>query len=178
MEVEKIVLKNKEIVIVGTAHVSKQSVALAEEIIAHEQPDVVGVELDSQRYKSLVHEKQWKETNVSHIIREGKAYLFLTNLLLAGFQKRLGRELGITPGSEMLAAIKIAQQNNASVALLDRDVTITLKRAFALTSVWEKAKICATICGAFEETTISLPFVVKRTIFAASRAKTDAILTA
>jgi pheromone shutdown-related protein TraB len=147
VDVEKISVGDKEIVLVGTAHISAKSIALVKETILQEQPDLVGVELDRQRYHSLVHEKDWRETNISKIVRSGQSYLFLANLLLAGFQKRIGRAVGTKPGSEMIEAIIIARENKIPVALLDRDVTITLRRAFALTSTWEKIKIGSGIIG-------------------------------
>jgi len=141
MEVQKIFSENKEIVLVGTAHVSKKSAELVKKIIEEENPEIVGVELDDQRYRNLVNETSWRETDISRIIKEGKTYVFLASLLLSGFQKRIGEKVGTSPGREMLEAINIAREKNIPVALLDRDISITMKRALASAGFFEKIKI-------------------------------------
>jgi len=95
MGAEKIKAAGKSIVIVPTAHVSRKSMELVRETIEKEKPDVVGVELDRQRLKQLMHGKQWQEMQLDRIIKEGKTHLFLINLLLANFQRRIGEDLGI-----------------------------------------------------------------------------------
>jgi pheromone shutdown-related protein TraB len=150
--IERIKLDGKEIILVGTAHISDKSVEQVKEIIESEQPDVVGVELCAQRFQQLKSGRQWQETNVSQIVKTGKIYLFLINLLLSNIQKRLGAKMGVKPGSEMLEATKLAQEKKVPIALLDRNVTITLKRAIALMSFWEKVKLLFSIVfGLFSE---------------------------
>lgn len=149
MTVERLFLHGKEIVLVGTAHVSAESIKLVRETIAKEKPDVVGVELDHKRLEQLKQQHVWRETNLAEIIKKGNHYIFLLNVLLASFQRRIGRELGIKPGEEMLAAIKAAADAKVPVALLDRDVSITLKRAFASMKLFEKLRIGYSILTAF-----------------------------
>jgi len=139
--VDRIKLKNKEIILIGTIHVSKNSVKLVDEIIKKEKPDTVGVELCESRYKSLNSKKKWENTKITKIIKEGKTYLFLANILLAGFQKRIGEDLKIKPGAEMIKAIESGKKASANIVLLDRDIQITLRRALKKMSFFEKFRI-------------------------------------
>jgi len=153
--IEKIQTENREIILIGTAHVSKESVGLVKETIERENPDVVGVELCGQRHKTLINKKKWNETEITKVIREGRSYVFLINLLLANFQRKIGDELGVEPGSEMMEALKIAKEKNIEVALIDRDIQVTLKRAWGLMPFIEKIKLFFYLlydftCGVFE----------------------------
>ena len=139
--IDRIKIDDKELILIGTAHVSKKSIDLVNETIEKEKPDVVGVELCQSRYKSLTDKKKWQNTKITQIIKEGNSYLFLTNLLLGVFQRKLGANLEIAPGSEMIAAIKKGKEQNAKIELLDRDVQITLKRAWSQAKMTEKAKL-------------------------------------
>jgi pheromone shutdown-related protein TraB len=143
--IERIFLEGKEIVLVGTAHVSNESVKLVEKTILEEKPDIVGVELDEQRFAQLKQGEAWKDQNVLELVKKGQTYLFLLNLMLANLQRRIGEGLGVKPGSEMMKAIEIAETQNSRIALLDRNVKVTLKRAFQKTSLKEKIKIGSSI---------------------------------
>jgi len=127
--------------LIGTAHVSRESVDLVREVIEEENPDIVAVELDKQRYDSLLNKKKWDETEIHKVIRTGRIYLFLLQLLLTNFQRKIGDELGVKPGSEMLKAIELAREEDIKIALVDRDIRITLKRAFKKMSLREKFKL-------------------------------------
>ncbi len=139
----------KEIVLVGTAHVSRESIELVKETIEKEKPDVVGVELDIQRLYQLKQGRKWSQMDLGQVIREDKAHLFLLNILLSNLQRQIGQGFGVRPGSEMLQAVKIASEKKLPVALLDRDVGITLKRALNRTSLKEKLKLGYSILGGF-----------------------------
>ena len=139
--IERIKTDDREIIIIGTAHVSKESVELVKKTIEKENPDVVGVELCEQRHETLINKKRWDDTEFTKVLREGKGYLFLINLLLANFQRKIGDELGVQPGSEMMEALKIAKEKNIKVALIDRDIQITLKRAWNIMPFFEKIKL-------------------------------------
>jgi len=136
--IKAVKLGKKEILLVGTAHVSKDSVEQVKNIIKKEKPDVVAVELCEKRYESLRDENKWKNTEISKIIKEGRTYLFLANLLLSNFQRKIGDELGVKPGAEMLAA---AEASPKKLVLVDRDIQITLKRALKMMGLWEKLKV-------------------------------------
>lgn len=150
-EIKKVRLDNREIILIGTAHVSKKSAELVKKTIQEENPNIVAVELDPGRYEALMNEKRWDETEITKVIKSGKAYLFLMQLLLTNFQRKIGEELGVKPGSEMISALKIARENNIPTKLVDRDIKITLKRAFNLISFKEKFKLLlGFVSGIFE----------------------------
>ena len=147
--VEVVKAHDKRIVLVGTAHVSQESVALVEKTIEKEKPDVVGIELDFQRLYQLQHGRQWQKMDLGQLIKEGKTHLFLLNVLLSNLQRQIGQSLGVKPGSEMMMAAKIAADKKLPIALLDRDVGITLKRALNRMSLLEKAKLGYSILSGF-----------------------------
>lgn len=150
--IERISLEGKQIILVGTAHVSRQSVELVKKTIEEEKPDVVGIELDAERYNQLKSGRKWQETNVSELIKKGQLYVFLLNLLLANLQRKIGQQLGVKPGEEMFAACAIAEKKKIPIALLDRSVRITLKRAIQKTSLREKFRLLLSfIAGLFGE---------------------------
>lgn len=132
---------NDRLVLVGTAHVLKASVEEVEEAIKEHKPDVVAVELDEKRYEVLMNKKKWEETPVTDMIRGGKAFFFLAQVFLASIQRRLGKEFGAEPGSEMLAAIKSAEKNKIRVELVDRDITITMRKAWRTMGLREKFRL-------------------------------------
>lgn len=140
-EVVKFDSGGKTIVLVGTAHISRASVETVGRVIDEENPDVVCVELCKDRKHALLEEKKWDATDIEKVMREGKIYLFLVQVLLSNFQRRIGEELGVKPGSEMLEAIRKAGEKNIPVELVDRDVRVTLKRAIQKTKISEKARI-------------------------------------
>ncbi|HNV01101.1 MAG TPA: TraB/GumN family protein [archaeon] len=147
--IKKIKLGDKEIILVGTAHISRESIDLVEKTIDEEQPDIIGVELDKERLAQLLSGKKWQETNIMEVVKTGKTYLFLLNLLLSNIQKQLGNQVGVAPGAEMLAAIKKAQNYQKPIQLLDRDVRVTLKRTFSEMKFFEKLKLGASLIGGF-----------------------------
>ncbi len=132
---------NDRLVLVGTAHVSKASVEEVEEAIKEHKPDVVAVELDEKRYEVLMNKKKWEETPITDMIRGGKAFFFLAQVFLASIQRRLGKEFGAEPGSEMLAAIRSAESKAIKVELVDRDITITMRKAWRTMGIREKFRL-------------------------------------
>ena len=133
--------EDKEIILVGTAHVSTESADLVERVIEEEKPDTVAVELCQSRYQAMTDKNRWQETDLIKVIKEKKAFLLLSNLMLASFQKRIGKKLGIKPGEEMLRAIKTAKDVEADIHLADRDVRTTLSRTWRLMGFWTKFKL-------------------------------------
>jgi pheromone shutdown-related protein TraB len=140
-QVEKVRIGGKSVFLVGTAHVSPESVKLVRETIEKEKPDSVAVELCEQRYKVLKEGSKWAETKMADVLKEGKAHLFLANLILSNFQRKIGEELGVKPGAEMLEAVKVAEKKKIPVELVDRDIQITFKRALAKMGWWEKSRV-------------------------------------
>jgi pheromone shutdown-related protein TraB len=132
---------NCDLYLVGTAHVSKESVADVRATIELVKPDAVCVELDEARYRNLIDTARWKKTNVGKIIREGKAMLLLSSLIMSSFQKRIGEKLGVTPGAELVEAVSAAKEVNAELFLIDRDIQITLKRTWRNLGFFNKFKM-------------------------------------
>jgi pheromone shutdown-related protein TraB len=139
--------------IIGTAHVSDKSVEEVRNTILKCEPDIVAVELDAARYQNLLNEKngvnEEKEIKIREILKGNNFTMFLVSGFLSYFQKKIGDEVGVKPGSEMLAAAEAAEEAGAKVALIDRDIQITLKRALNHMSFWEKAKFVYSIIASF-----------------------------
>jgi len=149
----RIVNKNgREIIIVGTAHISRQSADLVKEVITNEKPDTVCVELDEKRYKALAEKKRWESLDLKTIIRQKQLSTLLVNLVLSSYQKKLGEKLGVTPGTELLEAANTANELNLPIELCDREVRITLRRAWHSMSFWQKLKfLTGGLAGIFEK---------------------------
>lgn len=126
--ITRIHLDNKEYILIGTAHVSKQSAEQVKEVIERENPDSVCVELDEQRYQSITNENKWKEMDIFKIIKEKKATLLLMNLAISSFQRRMAKQFGINPGQEMIQGIQSAEESGAELVLADRNIQITFNR--------------------------------------------------
>lgn len=122
--------RGREFILIGTAHVSKKSAQQVKEVIEREEPDSVCVELDQQRYQTIISGKKWKETDIFKIIKEKKATLLLMNLIISSFQQRLAKQFGIKPGQEMIQAINSAREMRAELILADRNIQITFKRVW------------------------------------------------
>ena len=135
-----------EIIVVGTAHISQESIAEVRRTIEAERPDVVAVELDPGRYQALTHPEQ-QSASIKDILSSGKLYQFLVHWLLAYVQNKLGAEVGVKPGSEMLSAIDAARSVGASVALVDRDINVTIARFWAKMRLIEKLKMLIALLG-------------------------------
>src|SRR5512138_1362092 len=107
-----------EVVIVGTAHVSEKSVQEVTKAIEDMKPDIVAVELCPARYRALTGQEEEQEIKISELLSGGKIYYILVQWFLAYIQKRIGKEMGVRPGAEMLAAIDAAKKTGARVALV------------------------------------------------------------
>jgi pheromone shutdown-related protein TraB len=138
-------LDSREFILIGTAHVSRESIDEVSGIIRQEMPDLICVELDEGRYASITQKESWENLNMVKVFREGKGFLLLANLVLSGFQRRMGAELGVKPGEEMKAALDIAKELGIPHALCDREVQVTLRRAWASCGLWNKSKLLATL---------------------------------
>ncbi|MBA7526858.1 hypothetical protein ES705_19029 [subsurface metagenome] len=146
--ITKLVLGEREFILLGTAHISRESVEEVKELITGELPDRVCIEIDESRYKSLVEKSQWSNLNISAVLKGGKGFLLLANLILSSFQRKLGMDLGIKPGEEMVTAINLSKELDIPFSLCDRDIQITLKRAWAMSGFWGKNKMLAAMLSA------------------------------
>ncbi|MCC6027811.1 MAG: TraB/GumN family protein [Archaeoglobus sp.] len=128
----------KKLIIVGTAHVSRKSVEEVLETIDKEKPDAVAVELCPRRFNALFGKRE--ELDVREVLKKGDFFLILLQLLIGYFQRKIGEEMKVKPGEEMIAAIKKAREIGADVLLIDRDIAITFKRLWTNMSFFEKLK--------------------------------------
>ena len=152
MSTETIHTGSKEVILVGTAHVSRNSIEEVRRSILAAKPDVVAVELCKRRYDVLRNPRGWQETDIVGVIREKKASFLFANLVLAAFQKRIGEKLGVRPGEEMHEAIQVAEAADIPVALIDRPVQITLQRIWRKLSLKERLLLIGSSIAAMFET--------------------------
>ena len=139
--IHRLTYENKEVILIGTAHVSKESADLVKTTIESEKPDSVCVELCASRFQSIRRKDRWQDMNIIKVIKEKKTFLLLANLLLASFQKRIADKLDIMPGAEMIQAMDTAESIDAEIILADRDIRTTLARTWRITGFWSKLKI-------------------------------------
>ena len=142
---------DREIIILGTAHVSKESADLVKTVIEEEKPDTVCVELCESRFQSIRQKSRWQEMDIVKVIKEKKAFLLLSNLLLASFQKRIAEKFDIKPGAEMIQAIESGEAIDARIHLADRDIRVTLSRTWRVMGLWAKLKILFQMLLSFGE---------------------------
>ena len=131
----------KEFILVGTAHVSRESARQVKSVIEEEAPDTVCVELCQSRFQAIQQKDRWQDTDIIKVIREKKSFLLLSNLLLASFQKRIAKQFDVKPGEEMIAAINTAESTGAQIHLADRDIRTTLSRTWRIMGFWSKIKL-------------------------------------
>ncbi|RMH04574.1 MAG: TraB/GumN family protein [Nitrospirae bacterium] len=155
-DVHVVHVADKTILLIGTIHVSRESADLVRRVIQEEQPDCVCVELDVRRLEALSQQRQWEALDLKEVIRKKQLSTLLVNLMLASYQKRLGDQLGVLPGTEMMEAIRVAQERQIPIALCDRDVRITLRRAWRSTPWLKKGLLVSSLLvSIFDSTPIT-----------------------
>lgn len=151
----KLELNGRTITLIGTAHVSRESVEEVTAVIREEKPDCVAIELDEERLKSLNDPEAWRKMDIIKVLREKKGFLLLANLVLAGFQRKMGVNVGVKPGEEMKAAYECAKENGIATTMVDRPVQVTLRRAWARNSAMGKCKLLAALLAtAFDKSEV------------------------
>ena len=143
--ITRIHMDGKEYILIGTAHVSRQSAEQVKEVVEAEQPDTVCVELDEPRYQSIVEGDKWKDTDIFQVIKDKKATLLLMNLAIGSFQRRMAKQFGIKPGQEMIQGIESAKEIGAELVLADRNIQITFSRIWNSVGFSGKAKLMTQI---------------------------------
>jgi pheromone shutdown-related protein TraB len=139
----------KQILLIGTAHVSRQSAQLVTDTILAENPDTVCVELCHTRLAAIRDADRWRNMDIVKIIREKRALMLFMNLLLASFQKKIADRFDIKPGQEMINAVAAAEKINAAVVPADRDIQVTLSRVWRGMGLWAKIKLFASMVFSF-----------------------------
>lgn len=149
--VTKITYQDKEIILIATAHVSKESVALVKQVIDEEKPDSVCVELDEGRYQNIQNPQAWENTDIVKVIKSNRVGFLLVNLALSSYQKKLAKQLGTVVGGEMIQGIESAKETGAELVLADRDIQVTFLRIWRKIGLWEKAKLLVSLIFSFDE---------------------------
>jgi pheromone shutdown-related protein TraB len=144
----KVELEGKTIYIVGTAHVSAQSVQDVRDTVAAVRPDTIAIELCEPRYQGLVKKAAWQHTNIFQVVKQGKAMFLLAQLVMQSFYRRLGKQLEVEPGAEMLAGAACAEETGAKLELIDRRIDITLKRVWRHLGFWHRMKLAGVLVEA------------------------------
>jgi pheromone shutdown-related protein TraB len=143
--IRRIELKNRVIILAGTVHISQESTAEVRALIETEKPGRVCVEIDESRFRSMSQGNGWESLDISKVLREGRGFLLMANLALAGFQRKMGANVGGKPGEEMLAAVAAAEDAGIPYSFCDREIQVTLKRAWAKSGLWNKSKLLASL---------------------------------
>jgi pheromone shutdown-related protein TraB len=152
-DVHVISLPERTILLVGTANISQESVDLVRSVIVREKPDCVCLELDQKRYWALSQKERWQSLDLKEIIRKKQLSTLLVSLVMASYQKKLGGQLGVAPGAELLAAAQTAEEQHIPISLCDRDIRTTLRRAWKSTSFFKKGYLLASLLASLFDTT-------------------------
>ena len=143
--------KEKEIILIKTAHVSKQSAELVKQVIDTELPNSVCIELDNERYQSIINPNNWEKTDIIKIIKDKKVGFLLANLVLSSYQKRIAKQLNTSPGQEMLQGIQSANEHKLHLVMADRNIQTTFMRTWRMLNFSDKAKLLYSLISATTE---------------------------
>lgn len=141
--VHTVSIDGKEIYLVGTAHVSKQSVEDVKLTVELINPDTICVELCESRYKNITQRDSWKKMDIFKVIKNKKAVFLMAQLIMSSFYRRLGKQLDVKPGAEMIEGINLAKERDAELILADRNIEITLKRVWGYLNFWNKLNMAS-----------------------------------
>lgn len=145
--IERVHRDGVDYILLGTAHVSKASAEAAKLMAESAAVDAIAVELDSARHQSLTDPDAWRKMDLFEVIKQGKAGLVAANLALGAYQKRLADQFGIEPGAELKVACEVAQKRELPLWLVDRDIGLTLKRAYGAVRFWDKLMLISGMLG-------------------------------
>ncbi|SFG77117.1 TraB family protein [Halopelagius inordinatus] len=126
--------------VVGTAHVSADSIREVEDAIEEDRPDVVAVELDEGRYRSMKGGTP-DDIEPGDLLRGNTVFQFIAYWMLSYVQAQLGERFDVEPGADMLAAVETAEKLGIDVALVDRDIQETMQRFWSRMSLLEKLRM-------------------------------------
>jgi pheromone shutdown-related protein TraB len=146
--------------LIGTAHVSSESVEIVKEQISEYKPDIVAVELCNSRLSSLKEPESLDSEDLLNIIKEGRSPMILLQTALATQQRKMGLTTGEKPGAELLVAVQIAENSNIPVEMIDRDVVVTLRRAWHRMGLLEKLRVLNTLLWDDEDEDVSIDDVL------------------
>lgn len=151
--VTKLQYQDKEIILIATAHVSKDSVELVKQVVDEEKPDSICIELDDDRYQNVQNPKAWENTDIIKVIKNKKIGFLIANLFLSSYQKKMAKKLDTVVGGEMLQGIASANETGATLVLADRNIQTTFLRIWRSLGFWEKMKLLGSVLFADEDDT-------------------------
>lgn len=137
----RVTVGDTDILLLGTAHVSRSSVDAVRETITQGDFNAVGVELCKARHVAMVEPDAWQSMDLFQVIRQGKTGVVAANLALGAYQRRLAEQFGIEPGAEMKAAIELARERDLDLLVIDRDVGVTLRRVYRSLGFFDRMAI-------------------------------------
>jgi pheromone shutdown-related protein TraB len=149
--VSRLEYNGKELILIPTAHVSKQSAELVKKVIDKERPDSVCIELDADRYKEIQNPQQWKNTDIAQVIKSKKIGFMFANLILSSYQKKLAEKLDTNVGQEMAQGMASAKEVGAELVLADREIQVTFLRVWRSLNFFEKIRMISSLIFSFDE---------------------------
>ena len=145
--IRRVQVANTTFVLLGTAHVSPQSVADVQREIGNGEYDAVAVELCDSRYRSLMDPQSLERLDLFEVLKSGRAGMVMASLALGAYQQRLARQFDIQPGAELQAAVKGGQRRGIPVWVVDREIGTTLKRVYRSVPWWQRYSIFTGLIG-------------------------------
>ena len=137
--------EDRELYLIGTAHVSAESVVQVEDAINKYEPDVIAIELDEKRKEAITNKNRYEDINIIEIIKTKQMFFFIGQFVMGIFQKKISEKTGSEPGAEFKKAMTLAMEKDVKLALVDRNVGITFKRAWRLTPFMGRIKLLASL---------------------------------
>lgn len=147
--------ETNNITLLGTAHVSKESVKEVEELILKKQPKYICIELDKQRYDNLVNDEQWKNTDIVSVIKNKQFPSLVMQVIIASVQKKFSLTTNSEPAGEFKKAIELAKKTNAEIILIDRNIKITLNRIWRKLTLFNKVDIITSFIFGSDDTELT-----------------------
>ena len=140
-------LGDTEVVLLGTAHVSRASADRVRSLIDTESFDAVAIELCESRQRAMLDPDALGRMDLFSVIRQGQAPMIAASLALGAYQQRLAEQYGIEPGAEMRAAMDGALDQGVPLALIDRDLGLTLRRTYRAVPWWQRMGLVGGLLG-------------------------------
>ena len=144
-------INGKEITIIGTAHISSESVEEVKQVLLEIQPDTVAIELDDERYKSMTEKKNWQDMDIVDIIKKKKVGFLVAQMILSSYQRKIAQNLKLNVGEEMSTAIQYSKENHTKLLMIDRNIQTTLLRIWHNLGWFEKVKMLTELLSSMFE---------------------------
>ncbi len=144
----EILIGESRVTLLGTAHVSRTSAETVARLLDSGEYDAVAVELCPSRYNALINPDDLARMDLLKVVREGRVVMVMASLALGAYQQRLAEQFGIEPGAEQREAIRLARDSHRPLLLIDREISVTLKRVAGNLAWWKRFGLFAGLIGA------------------------------